>query len=124
MDVVLPAVSVSLGLVVAVWLPVAWGYLFAKLKALAKPGWFAFSSGCLGYGFHILVGAIVAIPMEVFLVKVAPLHCLHNQTKQLCSIYDFLDQWGAAFGLIVLLIVAALAPLIVNKYVWSRLGDH
>ena len=124
MDVVLPAVAVSIGFVAAVWVPVGWAYLFAKLKGLAKPGWFAFSSGCLGYGFHILVGAMVAVPMEVFLVKVAPSHCLYTQNSQLCSAYDFLDEWGAAFGLIVLFIVAVLSPFVVNKYVWSRIGDH
>lgn len=124
MDLVLATVGVSIGFVIALWLPVGWAYLFAKLKGLAKPGWFAFLSGCLSYGFHTLVGALVSIPMEVFLTKVAPSHCLDSQNRQLCSVYDFFDQWGAVFGLAVVIAVAVLCPFVFNKYVWSRLGDH
>ncbi len=124
MDLVFKTLAVSIGFVMLLWLPVLWGYLVAKRKGLAKPRLFAFLSGCLGYGFHTLVSALVAIPLETYLLKVAPLHCLESQNKQLCSVYEFIDQWEVLVGLAALIVVALLCPFVFNRYVWSRFGNH
>ena len=113
------SIAMGIGLAVVFWLPVLWGYIFAKWKGLCSPKRFAFFSGCMSYGIQTLIGALLIFPFAVPAAKSAPQYCYDNPGAWLCHFLDFAEDWSGIFGLIAALVVTAVAPAIFNKYVWA-----
>ncbi|MTJ00469.1 MAG: hypothetical protein FH752_17835 [Marinobacter adhaerens] len=113
------SLAIGIGLAAVFWLPVLWGYLFAKWKGLVSPKRFAFFSGCTSYGIQTLIGALLIFPFAVPATKSAPQYCYDKPGAWLCHFLDFAEDWSGAFGLIAAVAVTVVAPAIFNKYVWA-----
>lgn len=113
--------GVAFGMLFVLWLPVLWGYIYAKRRLFERPRQFAFFSGCTSYGIYSLIGALVAIPMGLILVKIAPQECLGLLRNGFCLLASFVDKWAVELGWGASVVITFLSPFIFNKYVWSRL---
>jgi hypothetical protein len=113
------SIGIGIGMVLVMWLPVLWGYIFARWKGLYSPKRFAFFSGCTSYGIQTLIGALLIFPFAVPAAKSAPQFCYDNPGAWLCHVVDFAEDWSAICGLIAAVVVTGVAPAIFNKYVWA-----
>ncbi|GGB91528.1 hypothetical protein GCM10011352_16970 [Marinobacterium zhoushanense] len=113
------SLGIGIGLVVLLWLPVFWSYIFAKWKRLAYPKRFAFFSGCTSYGIQTLIGALLLCPFAALAVMDAPLYCEDYPEAWVCYGLGFIEDWSSVLSLISAVVVTALTPAVFNRYVWS-----
>lgn len=113
-------VAIGLGIIALLWLPVLWGYIYARWKRLSSPKKFAFYNGCVTYGIPTLVGALIIIPIMLVLAKVAPQQCFDAPESWVCATYDFLDDWLAVIGTIATVVMGIFCPVLFERQVWCR----
>lgn len=115
----------SLAVVLIVWTPVIFAYVYARRKKIG--GQFAFSliCGCLCHGFFILLGSIIFLPFGLVAIFLMPEYCQGAVDNLFCeyfyshSFYSIEELINVVF-FSFLIIASFTSPILFNRYFWCK----
>jgi hypothetical protein len=117
-------IAIAIGLLAFIWFPVIWAYGFARIKGLEHRWRFALYCGSSAYGLFTLLASIVAIPIAIWFLKLAPTLCYPDSNSWYCSYPGSLQGWEDVSFLVLSTVFCLFMPPIFLKHVWSQRGSR